>query len=256
MSDIPLFLWRDKEYWSQEPPSIYTIWSETDGSEIKDRCQYCDTGLMRSHFQGPHIEGHNTKCRLCGWEISEGYYEDEDLSQDVIVERVIKTFSLNSSDVSLRELGAYIQKNYNNIYQLSPRKFEMLVEDVFKNHGFKTQLTKSTKDGGFDIILFNNNAEQAIVEVKRYRNNVGVELVRQLRGVQLYRGINKATLVTAGHFTKGAITEATAERPRSLGFELNLIDAEELLKMLSVYNSEASSLIDIDILRGRISCDL
>src|SRR5262249_26534719 len=36
--------------------------------------------------------------------------------------------------------------------QLTPRRFEELIASLFRNHGFKVELTARTRDGGYDIV--------------------------------------------------------------------------------------------------------
>ena len=82
------------------------------------------------------------------------------------------------------KLGAYLRSHFSDIYTVSPRRLEQLVEDVFKNVGYKTRLTQQTRDGGADILLLDDNGRnQAIVEVlNRYApdRTGGDNLVRQL----------------------------------------------------------------------------
>jgi HJR/Mrr/RecB family endonuclease len=100
-------------------------------------------------------------------------------------------------------------------------------------------LTCQSRDGGVDIYLFERDSkEQAIVECKRYRNNVGITLVDRLLGVQLALGYETAYLVTTSKFTTPAINRAHSTNILKSGFELKLIDASKLISLLGVYNEE------------------
>jgi len=84
------------------------------------------------------------------------------------------------------------------------------------------------------------NGEKSIVEVKRYNSKIGVDIIRQLRGVQLGHGYNKAILVTSSHYTRDAIKEGNLPTPINYGFDLELKDADDVLNMLDVYSGHDS----------------
>jgi len=196
-----------------------------------------------------HYHSEVDACGFCGWAREEWYYEDGVLSEGGEVEDVLREFDLSSAEVSLDELGTFLRNHYRAVLSLSPRRLELLVADAFKNLGFEVEVTRPTHDGGRDLVLLSSGAEQAIVEIKRYRANVGVDLVRQLRGVQLREGTGKAVLVTTGRFTSTARKEAAAEIPHRMGFEMELMDADDLLRLLSVYNEHVYSLAEVDRMR-------
>jgi len=103
------------------------------------------------------------------------------------------------------EISDAITKRRIRLYELAPRKFEEFVAAVFENHGYEVQLTKSTRDGGYDIIAIGANPIdqdlRIIVECKRYRPDrpVSISIVRELWGVltdpanQFDRGIVATT---------------------------------------------------------------
>jgi hypothetical protein len=150
----------------------------------------------------------------------------------------LKTLELNSSELGLGELGSHLRRNVSDIYALTPRRFELLVEDVFRNLGYRTQLTKQTRDGGYDVLLSGSDGMQVLVECKRYAKDqrVRVSTVRELLGVQLCKGVRFGKLVTTAYFTEPARSTALEVNEGDSGFHLDLIDIEELAKCLSVYN--------------------
>jgi hypothetical protein len=254
MKKDTLFVWRWESI-GQEIPFVYTNVLRSVTPPIPPRyCKYCGCNLLFFENSGPHTAGVEARCYFCGWEVNHGnyYYEDEEDESyfEFENEKILKQFHIDSSELSFEELGLFIRRKYERVYDLSPRRFELLVADIFSTMGFGVEVTKSSHDGGRDLILFNDGENQAIVEVKRYRNKVGVNLIRQLRGVQLRDDIKKAILVTTSHFTSVAIRESRARNPVQHGFEMNLVDAEDLMKMLRVYDPGAPSLINAFRLRN------
>jgi hypothetical protein len=97
--------------------------------------------------------------------------------------------------VSLRDVYAEICKALTRheiqLHDLPPRKFEEFVASVFENHGYHVELTKATRDGGYDIIAIRENPIdqelRMLIECKRYAPNkpVGISVIRELWGVIL-----------------------------------------------------------------------
>lgn len=95
------------------------------------------------------------------------------------------------------------------MYEISPRKFEELIADIFFRNGFIVELTKQTRDGGRDIIAFSdrmNIRTKYIVECKRYAENRKISLatVQRLYGVTLSDKAHMGILATTSAYTKEA----------------------------------------------------
>ena len=150
------------------------------------------------------------------------YYRDEFDIDDLAVEAT-----------GIRSLIDLISQNRDLIYDISPRDFEIIVEQILQDDGFETHLTKATRDGGRDIIAtktgINGRPVVFYVECKRYsrKNKVNVSLVRALYGVQTADKINKACLITSSSFTRDAV--AFAEEQNHL---IDLIDGDALHAMI------------------------
>ena len=100
-----------------------------------------------------------------------------------------------------------MKHNFPDIYQLQPGRFEEIIADIFKNQEYRTRLIRKSRDGGTDILLLEEaTGKQIIVECKRYGHGreVGIQIVRELLGVQTYTGIQIAKIVTSSSFTLDA----------------------------------------------------
>lgn len=127
-----------------------------------------------------------------------------------------------------------LAKDNDLIYDITSREFEEVVERLFQDEGFETVPTPAVGDGGKDIIATKTIMGQPVVfyvECKRYekKNNVGVNIVRSLYGVQVAGQINKSILVTTGHVTSG-IRDFVAERNTLM----SVIDADEIFDMIQM----------------------
>ncbi|HET9162873.1 MAG TPA: restriction endonuclease [Solirubrobacterales bacterium] len=159
---------------------------------------------------------------------------------------------VESAELSLGELRTAIAARPERATQLPPRRFEELVGDVFANEGYRVELTQSTRDGGRDLIVLRESDEiEAIVEVKRHKKRVGVDLVRQLRGVQIRDNVPYAILVATMGFSKDAQAEAAAGAPEALGFTLDLYDIDELMRAMDTLAEPVESPAAIERSRER-----
>lgn len=107
--------------------------------------------------------------------------------------------------------------------------------------------TQPTADGGADIVLLSNGNTHAIVECKKYAESrtVGVELVRSLVGACVDWNVRRAYLVTTTGIS--ATARAKASDYRRLGYDIDLVAATELAKLLEVYNSDLPPLGELDV---------
>jgi HJR/Mrr/RecB family endonuclease len=96
-------------------------------------------------------------------------------------------------------------QDYSTWEQLSPRDFEVAVAMKLQKNGLKVQATRYSKDGGVDVEATDESGCPVIVQTKRYKNNVGVSVVREMIGVRESRPDKPRTIIySLVGFTKGA----------------------------------------------------
>ena len=118
------------------------------------------------------------------------------------------------------------------LYRLSPREFEALIAALYERMGFQIKLTPARRDGGRDVIVTDNSPAQRrtlYVECKLHTNPIGVEIVRQLRGVVTRHDVDSGVVVTSSRFTRQAIVEATGDN------RIELIDGRRFVTLLTEY---------------------
>jgi restriction system protein len=111
------------------------------------------------------------------------------------------------------------------------RRFEAVVERLFAQGGFITKSQSHGADGGIDIWLFSRHHSSvhpvSIVQCKHWiARSVGVDKVRELRGVMAQHGITRGQFVTSSVFT-----EEASSFGQSCG--INLVDRKALLALIS-----------------------
>lgn len=118
---------------------------------------------------------------------------------------------------------------YENINSLSGIEFEMVCKKLLENMGFTVETTKTSGDGGIDLIAYNSQpllSGKYIIQCKRYTGSVGEPVIRDLYGVVTSERANKGILMTSGVFTKQAQVFAH-------GKPIELIDGVKLKELLS-----------------------
>jgi hypothetical protein len=90
-----------------------------------------------------------------------------------------------------------------------PHEVEWIVNNLYDRMGFKSILTSLSKDGGVDV--FANHFDQetrsylkCIIQVKRWKNPLGVKAVRELLGVKDDQKADKAIMVSISGYAKTA----------------------------------------------------
>lgn len=123
------------------------------------------------------------------------------------------------------------------------RRFEALVETLFQQGGFITESQSHGADGGVDIRLYSRNqpgAAVSLVQCKHWKTKrVGVDKVRELRGVLAAEGVERGQLVCSTAFTPEAQAFAKDNG-------VNLLGAEELLSLIRKRSPEQrQALLDV-----------
>lgn len=188
--------------------------------------------------------GNSIEFTITGNEYPEGVYDYD--SAEIFGAEFIETPSMgiyyqDEFDVDeyaveatgIRGLITRLSEKRDLIYEVSPREFEELVEQILQDDGFNTRLTQPTRDGGRDIIAtktgINGKPIVFYVECKRYSrtNKVSVDLVRALYGVQTADKVNKACLITSSYFTRDAVDFAKQQNVM-----IDLVDGDALHDMI------------------------
>jgi HJR/Mrr/RecB family endonuclease len=127
---------------------------------------------------------------------------------DLLLPRAGLILQVDLSEIN-DELIKYLAKHPEKMQDLTPRKFEELVAELFRAKGYEVELTPATRDGGFDMRAFQRSSVGTfltLIECKRYgpKRPVSVDVVRGLYGVTESKGATSGLIVTTSSFTKDA----------------------------------------------------
>lgn len=119
-----------------------------------------------------------------------------------------------------------------HLLQLAPYEFEALIAELWSRMGFRTVLTRPTKDGGVDVRAVSVTIPEThvAIQAKRYGrgNNVGAQAIREYASEVLRSEAQVVVVVATSGFTKEAIEEAAK-------MSVRLVDGKELLDLLNKY---------------------
>ncbi|EMT54285.1 restriction endonuclease [Brevibacillus borstelensis AK1] len=150
------------------------------------------------------------------------------------VKPIVNLDMLDSRFIDERDMISGIDDR-TNLLEMDPFDFEHLVCNLFSKIGLESKLTRSSRDGGVDVIAFDPRpvfGGKYVIQAKRYRNTVEVAAVRDLYGTMMNENAAKGILVTTSTFG-----------PEARGFAkdkpIELIDGANLLYLLEQHGIRA-----------------
>lgn len=92
-----------------------------------------------------------------------------------------------------------------DIDRMDGLQFEFYLKALFKELGYKAEVTKASSDFGADLIIKNNN-EKIVVQAKRYKykSNVSLDAVQQIYTAIPYYKADAGWIITNSFYTKSA----------------------------------------------------
>ncbi|MCK7497190.1 MAG: restriction endonuclease [Comamonadaceae bacterium] len=110
------------------------------------------------------------------------------------------------------------------------RRFEAVVERLYQQAGFETRSQSHGADDGVDIWLYSRHQPGepvGLVQCKHWQGKrVGVDKVRELRGVMASRNVKRGQFATTSVFTPDAVSFARANG-------INPLDVDGLLMLIA-----------------------
>ncbi|WP_299243054.1 restriction endonuclease [uncultured Aquimarina sp.] len=132
-----------------------------------------------------------------------------------------------------KQLIRSIYNNNDQLTKVDSRGFEKIIADLLHSKGYEVELTKRTRDGGYDIIALTKVGTipfKLIAECKRSASTVGVGIVRSFCDVIFTEKANKGIIFTSSYFS-----EPAKVRKNQMGALLDLHDRDNILKWVIDY---------------------
>ncbi len=123
----------------------------------------------------------------------------------------------------IKHIITNVYNDHKQLFQVSPREFEEMIAELLLAQGFEVNLTKQTRDNGYDILAIKkiglHEPLKFLVECKRYKTQkVGVDIIRSFKEVINTENANRGIIVTTSYFTKDALKKQK-ETPYLLDYQ-------------------------------------
>lgn len=131
----------------------------------------------------------------------------------------------------IRILKRMAKSGIRYIDKMDGFQFEVYLKALFRELGYRPEVTKRSCDYGVDVILKGKN--RIVIQAKRYgiKNRVGIRAVQEVYAGKAYYKADEAWIVTNSVFTKQAEELAKA-------CQVKLIDRLELQNLINKVNPE------------------
>jgi hypothetical protein len=223
----------EKERYPNDPDerSINRAWCNELVSILRRWC-----GLLE--LDPEHLPGYRKALRRNVW--NEDLIQIEAIPPTVLAELQSRVgtadpvFRHSSLEVANKSLLKWLQQHPADVDRVHHRTFEAIVAEAIRGAGWSVEITKQTRDGGYDIMCLQNDSAgiplKMVVETKLYSLDrpVGLPIIDRLMGVRDRVRADRAILVTNSRITNVAWT-LWEDR---VGRELKLVDREELFEWL------------------------
>lgn len=137
-----------------------------------------------------------------------------------------------------QRMATELCRNPDLIHTLKPRQFELFLADLLTMFQYEVEVTKSTRDGGFDIIAVRKGdpffPSMYLVEAKLWTppKNVGEPVIRSLYGAGIAKRCNGVMLVMTTGITQAALRYLEDHQLRTY---VNVVDRTGLPDLYSRY---------------------
>lgn len=125
-----------------------------------------------------------------------------------------------------------------NILTINANEFEHFLALLYARQGYRTTVTKASRDGGYDVVAIHNlrHNEVLLIQAKQTRGTVGIRVVRELLGARFLADelLKQSMLVVA---TTGRFSQVAKDAEQQFPAHLQLLDYDKLQHTLRAINN-------------------
>ena len=142
---------------------------------------------------------------------------------------------LMDESLRIKRIIKSIYRDHQELYRLDPRDFEEMIAELLRKQDYHVELTKQTRDGGYDLIAVQNLKDiplRFLVECKRYASHrkIGVDIIRSFSDVMHTSGA-MGMICTSSYFSSDAINYKKQYKP----YLLHLRDHDDIVSWVNQY---------------------
>ncbi len=117
--------------------------------------------------------------------------------------RIKRPTQYNPTNKAIRKLNTYEIMDAN-IESLSGTDFEKLIAMYYRDKGYSVEIVGGSGDNEVDLIMKGKEGYKIAVQCKRWKGNVGNDIVLRLKAGKQFHGCYDAWIITTSFFTKDA----------------------------------------------------
>ena len=247
LKSVTLTIWQ----YSDDPHEIQPSWIAPSA------CIFCKIAMRIKTVELWNEEYRQVlTCPSCGWWSIRGvaytypgrggrpsnhWRRDLDISGAV---GALKRLDLTDIALPASEVRNFLRARFEARSSVHPKLFEETVASVFKSLGFDARATAYSGDGGIDIVLDGPGDSTVGVQVKRWKNTIQVDQIREFLGALVLEGHTSGIFVTTSAYSRGAIESASVAETR--GIPIKLLNASDFYKMLGIAQVSEPTVPDVD----------
>lgn len=188
-------------------------------------------------------------CQHCGFWYGRLYDEFGLVDLDLGIRGSVRNVNINTEDISPKVLISYLDQNQHLLNRINPYKAEEVVSHILSD-AFDVEVRSigGRKDLGVDGYIVVNDKISTIVQVKWRKDSnkaEGVQIVREIAGTMLARGIPSGLIVTTRtHLSREARSEIQEINKREISgvgkIQLSYATYKDILSMLELSSRRIS----------------
>lgn len=137
---------------------------------------------------------------------------------------------------AMKQVAAFIAQNPEQLEEIEWRDLERVMREVFEGLGFETVLTRSGKDGGFDLQITTQSEAKSVtylIELKHWKDPArpGSSVLKYFVDVIARESVSGGLLLSTSGFTSN-VFEGITEIERKL---VRLGDRDKIISMIQSY---------------------
>jgi len=213
---------------------------------LRDDCPYCKNNASRRYEDhdvvgGKHLAYVISPCEACGWWTALKFWEGDGnvIHAAAVCEPLVREFRLDAQDVAVCDALQVLSRDPHRLVELHPERFEHIAAEYLRAQGLIVTSVARVRSSGGDLIAVDRNGSRFLVEVKRWRDAVGIEVVWKLVGAMWEHEFEVGMVIASGSFTRDAQASKAVTTRR-----VALKDFEDLASWLSLRRRRQGSVLE------------
>jgi hypothetical protein len=178
---------------------------------LRDDCPCCGGDATRQYidhdiYGGKHLAYVISPCEQCGWWLALKFWEGGGnvIHAAAVCEPIIRKFNLSADDLAICDAIQVLSRDPTRVDELHPERFERFTAEYLRAQGLTVNNIARVRGSGGDLIAIDRTGNRFLVEAKRWRGTVGIDVIWKLIGAMWENDYDVGMVVTSASFTRDA----------------------------------------------------